>query len=61
MFLQENASIFVCGDAKHMAHDVHMTLTQIVQGEGHMSESEAGNYLCHMEKCSRYEKDVWVV
>ncbi|XP_060594774.1 NADPH oxidoreductase A-like [Ruditapes philippinarum] len=58
---KENASIFVCGDAKHMAHDVHLTLTNIVTEKGSLDKSKAAIYLKEMEENSRYEKDVWVV
>ncbi|KAL4223334.1 hypothetical protein ACF0H5_016805 [Mactra antiquata] len=56
-----NASVFVCGDAKHMAREVHTTLTYIVSDEGHMNEDAAVEYLNQMEKSARYQKDVWVV
>ncbi|XP_053375393.1 NADPH oxidoreductase A-like [Mercenaria mercenaria] len=58
---KENASIFICGDAKHMAHDVHVTLINTVAEEGGMDKNEAAIYLQRMEENSRYQKDVWVV
>ncbi|KAH3889663.1 NADPH oxidoreductase A-like [Dreissena polymorpha] len=62
MLDQENAHIYVCGDAKHMARDVHVTLTKVIKGQGHMSQKEAELYLQNLEQnCARYQKDVWVI
>lgn len=61
MIDQDHACIFVCGDAKHMAHDVHTTLLDIVSKNGGMDTDDAAVYLQNMEESSRYQKDVWVV
>ncbi|XP_052800861.1 NADPH oxidoreductase A-like isoform X2 [Mya arenaria] len=58
---KEKAHLYVCGDAKHMAHDVHTTLLDIVQGQGHMTREEAEMYLTDLEASEQYQKDVWVV
>ena len=58
---QEQAYIYICGDAKHMAHDVHTTLLKIAQVEGHLVENEAETYFKKLEQECRYQKDVWVV
>lgn len=38
---EENASIYICGDAKSMAKDVQHTLHLIAESEGNMSPEEA--------------------
>lgn len=30
-WLQEGAAVYICGDEKHMAHDVHNTLLEIIE------------------------------
>lgn len=57
---QDKASIYVCGDAKHMAHDVHQALLSVLQSEGQMNLQKSVQYLKELEDNSRYEKDVWV-
>ncbi|XP_048247749.1 NADPH oxidoreductase A-like [Haliotis rufescens] len=57
---QEGAYIYICGDARNMAHDVHATLINVIQGQGCVSEVKAIQYLADLERCERYQKDVWV-
>ena len=42
-WLQEGACVYVCGDEKKMAHDVHSALGSILEQEGRMSPEEARN------------------
>jgi len=58
-WLQEGASIYVCGDEKHMAHDVNATLIKILEQEGGMSTTEAETYLSDMQQQQRYQRDVY--
>jgi sulfite reductase (NADPH) flavoprotein alpha-component len=58
-WLQEGACIYVCGDEKHMAHDVHATLAIILEQEGGMSSEEALAYLVDMQQQKRYQRDVY--
>ena len=44
-WLQEGAAVYICGDEKNMAHDVHHTLIEIIEKEGGMSREEAEAYL----------------
>lgn len=53
--------MYVCGDARHMAHDVHKVLTKIIVIQGQRTPEEADQYLRAMETQGRYQKDVWVV
>lgn len=58
-WLQEGAHIYVCGDEKHMAHDVQAALITILEQEGSMSREEAAAYLADMQQQQRYQRDVY--
>ncbi|XP_011170563.2 NADPH--cytochrome P450 reductase-like [Solenopsis invicta] len=56
---EQNGHVYVCGDAKNMAQDVHNILLKIVKERGNMSEVNAANYIKKMELQKRYCRDVW--
>ncbi|URM34956.1 assimilatory sulfite reductase (NADPH) flavoprotein subunit [Cytobacillus firmus] len=58
-WLEEGASVYICGDEKNMAHDVHNTLIDIIEKEGGMSREQAAEYLADMQKNKRYQRDVY--
>lgn len=58
-WLEAGASFYVCGDEKHMAHDVHETLIDIIEKEGNMSRQNAEEYVANMQKQKRYQRDVY--
>ena len=58
-WLQEGASVYVCGDEKNMAHDVHSALATILEREGGMSPDEAAAYLIDLQQQKRYQRDVY--
>lgn len=58
-WIQEGAHIYVCGDEKQMAGDVHHTLLSILQEEGGMNQQEATEYLTSMQQQKRYQRDVY--
>lgn len=58
-WVEEGAVVYVCGDEKHMAKDVHHTLTTIVMDEGGMDEEAAKEYVANMQKEKRYLRDVY--
>lgn len=58
-WLMEGACVYVCGDEKHMAHDVHSALATILEREGGMSSDEAAAYLVEMQQQQRYQRDVY--
>lgn len=58
-WLQEGAVIYVCGDEKKMAHDVHAALATILEQEGRFSPEEAAEYLTRMQQQKRYQRDVY--
>ena len=54
------AHTYVCGDALHMAADVHTALLKVIAYEGGLSSQEAEEYMKKLEETSRYQRDVWV-
>ncbi|MBP1995386.1 assimilatory sulfite reductase (NADPH) flavoprotein subunit [Paenibacillus eucommiae] len=58
-WLQDGASVYVCGDEKKMAHDVHAALVTILGLEGGLSPEEAAEYLTRMQQQKRYQRDVY--
>ncbi|MGP7816650.1 assimilatory sulfite reductase (NADPH) flavoprotein subunit [Niallia sp. 01092] len=58
-WINEGAVIYICGDKKHMAHDVHQTLIEIIEKEGNLSKEKAEEYLATMKKEKRYLRDVY--
>lgn len=58
-WLQDGAHVYVCGDEKHMAHDVHAALLSIIKQEGGLSDEEAAAYLAEMQQQQRYQRDVY--
>lgn len=58
-WLEDGASVYICGDEKNMAHDVHETLIKIIEKEGIMSSAEATTYLANMQQQKRYQRDIY--
>ncbi|GLI04288.1 sulfite reductase [NADPH] flavoprotein alpha-component [Paenibacillus tyrfis] len=58
-WLEEGAAIYVCGDEKHMAHDVHAALVTIIEREGGLSSEAAAEYLARLQQDKRYQRDVY--
>ncbi|GAE08297.1 probable poly(beta-D-mannuronate) O-acetylase [Paenibacillus sp. JCM 10914] len=58
-WLQDGAHVYVCGDEKKMAHDVHSALGAILEQEGGLSPEEAAEYLTLMLQQKRYQRDVY--
>lgn len=60
-WLQEGAYFYVCGDAKHMAKDVHQALIDIACQEGGMPIEKAADYVntTLMKTEKRYLRDVY--
>jgi sulfite reductase (NADPH) flavoprotein alpha-component len=58
-WLQEGASIYVCGDASRMAKDVHATILKIVAQEGRLASDGAEEYVAHLKEQHRYHRDVY--
>lgn len=58
-WLQEGAAIYVCGDEKHMARDVHEALLAIIAREGGKSRAEAESVIYDLQAQNRYQRDVY--
>lgn len=58
-WLQDGACVYVCGDEKKMAHDVHAALATILEQEGGLSPEEATEYLIRLQQQKRYQRDVY--
>lgn len=58
-WLQDGASVYVCGDASRMAKDVHGTLCRIVQEQGAMTAQAAVEYVGELKDAHRYHRDVY--
>lgn len=58
-WLEQGAYVYICGDEKKMAHDVHNTLLEIIETEGHMSREKAIEYLANIQQQKRYQRDVY--
>jgi sulfite reductase (NADPH) flavoprotein alpha-component len=56
-WLQEGAHLYVCGDEKRMAHDVHQALLRIVAAE--IGSDNAEDYVANLQKAKRYQRDVY--
>jgi NADPH-ferrihemoprotein reductase len=56
---QPNCHVYVCGDAKAMAKDVHRALCSVAQKHGKMGTAQAEAFVKGMADGGRYQKDVW--
>ncbi len=58
-WLERGAHIYVCGDANHMAPDVHAALLDVIaQGLGRDCDA-AEDYLRELKESNRYQRDVY--
>jgi sulfite reductase (NADPH) flavoprotein alpha-component len=58
-WLEDGATLYVCGDANRMAPDVHEALLAIVAREGGMSHEQADEYIKRLQHEKRYQRDVY--
>ena len=58
-WLQEGATLYVCGDAAHMAKDVERTLLRIAIEHGGLSAEKADGYIQRLSATKRYLRDVY--
>jgi sulfite reductase (NADPH) flavoprotein alpha-component len=58
-WLEDGAHLYVCGDEKAMAKDVHATLAAIVADRSGRAPEAAEAYLADLKKQRRYQRDVY--
>ena len=58
-WLQDGASVYVCGDASRMAKDVDATLHTIVEQQGNLLADIASEYVQQLKDQHRYHRDVY--
>ena len=58
-WIEEGAHVYVCGDEKSMARDVHETLIEIVAQEGRVTRETAEAYVKNLASDHRYQRDVY--
>jgi sulfite reductase (NADPH) flavoprotein alpha-component len=58
-WLQEGAWLYICGDATHMAPDVHAALVDVVAEHGGHDRESAEEYLAALKRDRRYRLDVY--
>jgi sulfite reductase (NADPH) flavoprotein alpha-component len=58
-WLERGAHVYVCGDAQHMAGDVHESLLAILRTHAGHSDDQAVEYIKRMKQSQRYQRDVY--
>ena len=58
-WLQDGASVYVCGDASHMAKDVDAAMHRIVEDQGQLDTEGAIEYIRDLKDQHRYHRDVY--
>lgn len=53
--VRDGGYVYVCGEAKNMAKDVHRTLLKLAASEPQGAEA----FMAELSSSGRYQKDVW--
>lgn len=57
--IHEGAFLYICGDAKNMAHSVNTTLVDILAEGKNISKDEANEMIKMLKTTGRFQEDVW--
>lgn len=60
LILNENASVYVCGDAKNMCRDVKNTVVNVLAKGGNKTKEDVEIFVAELQKCGRYVEDAWL-
>eukprot|EP01094_Clydonella_sp_ATCC50884_P014473 TRINITY_DN248_c2_g1_i2.p1 TRINITY_DN248_c2_g1~~TRINITY_DN248_c2_g1_i2.p1 ORF type:complete len:639 (+),score=234.84 TRINITY_DN248_c2_g1_i2:99-2015(+) len=55
----QTGSVYVCGDARSMAKDVHRALRSVVMEKSGKDQTEAESFMTKLQTSGRYHQDVW--
>ena len=58
-WLERGAYLYVCGDSKNMAGDVHDVLIDIIADQAGLDRAAAGQRLKDLRRAGRYQRDVY--
>jgi sulfite reductase (NADPH) flavoprotein alpha-component len=58
-WLENGAHLYVCGDATHMARDVHAALLEVIAEHGGKDQDAATDYLNDLQQQGRYARDIY--
>lgn len=58
-WLQDGASLYVCGDAAGMAPAVHAALLDLIETHGHMDRDRAVEYVRSLARARRYRRSIY--
>jgi sulfite reductase (NADPH) flavoprotein alpha-component len=58
-WLEQGASVYVCGDASRMAKDVDLALHKVIEQHGARDEEAAKEYVQSLHDGKRYHRDVY--
>ncbi|MDP2560098.1 assimilatory sulfite reductase (NADPH) flavoprotein subunit [Psychrobium sp. 1_MG-2023] len=58
-WLENGASLYICGDGSQMAKDVHQAFVDVIVEHGNKTEDQAQEYLIALRDSKRYQKDVY--
>jgi len=58
-WLEQGATIYVCGDKKSMAADVDATIHRIIERQGQKTTEQAKAFVKELKQQKRYQRDVY--
>lgn len=56
---KKKGHFYVCGDAKHMAHDVNNALEKIAESEGKLDVEGSKKWVKKLRSSGKYLEDIW--